>query len=66
MFYVMPNYLTVDGQSQVAPVSWKDKSWRKGESNSNAMREWIKMNWVFGRRQLERRLRGSKTPMGIL
>jgi hypothetical protein len=25
MFYVMPNYLTVDGQSQVAPVSWKDK-----------------------------------------
>ncbi len=21
----MPNYLTVDGQSQVAPVSWKDK-----------------------------------------
>ena len=25
MFYVMPNYLTVDGQSQVAPVSWKEK-----------------------------------------
>ncbi|MGB8012984.1 MAG: hypothetical protein WCF68_15330 [Terriglobales bacterium] len=25
MFYVMPNYLTVDGQSQVPPVSWKEK-----------------------------------------
>ena len=25
MFYVMPNYLTVDGQSQVKPVSWKEK-----------------------------------------
>jgi hypothetical protein len=25
MFYVMPNYLTVDGESQVAPVSWKEK-----------------------------------------
>ena len=25
MFYVMPNYLTVDGQSQVKPVTWKEK-----------------------------------------
>jgi hypothetical protein len=25
MFYVMPNYLTVDGQSQAKPVSWKEK-----------------------------------------
>ena len=25
MFYVMPNYLTVDGQSQVKPVSWQEK-----------------------------------------
>jgi hypothetical protein len=25
MFYVMPNYLTVDGQAQVKPVSWKEK-----------------------------------------
>jgi len=25
MFYVMPNYLTVDGQAQVPPVSWKEK-----------------------------------------
>jgi hypothetical protein len=25
MFYVMPNYLTVDGQSHVPPVSWKEK-----------------------------------------
>jgi len=25
MFYVMPNYLTVDGESQVKPVSWKEK-----------------------------------------
>ena len=25
MFYVMPNYLTVDGQSEVKPVSWKEK-----------------------------------------
>ncbi len=25
MFYVMPNYLTVEGQSQVPPVSWKEK-----------------------------------------
>jgi hypothetical protein len=25
MFYVMPNYLTVDGQSQVKPISWKEK-----------------------------------------
>jgi hypothetical protein len=25
MFYVMPNYLTVDNQSQVAPISWKEK-----------------------------------------
>jgi hypothetical protein len=25
MFYVMPNYLTVDGQSQVTPISWKEK-----------------------------------------
>ena len=25
MFYVMPNYLTVDGRSQVKPVSWKEK-----------------------------------------
>jgi hypothetical protein len=25
MFYVMPNYLTVDGQSEVPPVSWKEK-----------------------------------------
>jgi hypothetical protein len=25
MFYVMPNYLTVDGESQVEPVSWKEK-----------------------------------------
>ena len=25
MFYVMPNYLTVDGQSQVPPISWKQK-----------------------------------------
>jgi len=25
MFYVMPNYLTVDGQSRVPPVSWKEK-----------------------------------------
>ncbi len=25
MFYVMPNYLTVDGQAQVPPVSWKQK-----------------------------------------
>jgi hypothetical protein len=25
MFYVMPNYLTVDSQSQVKPVSWKEK-----------------------------------------
>jgi hypothetical protein len=25
MFYVMPNYLTVDGQSQVPPVTWKEK-----------------------------------------
>jgi hypothetical protein len=25
MFYVMPNYLTVNGQAQVPPVSWKEK-----------------------------------------
>jgi len=25
MFYVMPNYLTVEGESQVPPVSWKEK-----------------------------------------
>jgi hypothetical protein len=25
MFYVMPNYLTVDNQLQVKPVSWKEK-----------------------------------------
>jgi hypothetical protein len=25
MFYVMPNYLTVDSQSQVTPISWKEK-----------------------------------------
>ncbi len=25
MFYVMPNYLTVDGESQAKPVSWKEK-----------------------------------------
>ena len=25
MFYVMPNYLTVDDQSQVKPLSWKEK-----------------------------------------
>jgi len=25
MFYVMPNYLTVSGQSQVSPISWKEK-----------------------------------------
>jgi hypothetical protein len=25
MFYVMPNYLTVDSQSQVQPISWKEK-----------------------------------------
>jgi hypothetical protein len=25
MFYVMPNYLTVDSQSQVPPISWKEK-----------------------------------------
>ncbi len=25
MFYVMPNYLTVDNQSQVLPISWKEK-----------------------------------------
>jgi hypothetical protein len=25
MFYVMPNYLTVDDRSQVKPVSWKEK-----------------------------------------
>jgi hypothetical protein len=25
MFYVMPNYLTVDGQSHVPPVTWKEK-----------------------------------------
>jgi hypothetical protein len=25
MFYVMPNYLTVNGQSQVKPISWKEK-----------------------------------------
>ena len=25
MFYVMPNYLTVEGQSHVPPISWKEK-----------------------------------------
>ncbi|MGA9507156.1 MAG: hypothetical protein WBV55_00785 [Candidatus Sulfotelmatobacter sp.] len=25
MFYVMPNYLTVDSQSQAQPISWKEK-----------------------------------------
>jgi hypothetical protein len=25
MFYVMPNYLTVDNEAQVKPVSWKEK-----------------------------------------
>jgi hypothetical protein len=25
MFYVMPNYLTVENQSQVKPISWKEK-----------------------------------------
>jgi len=25
MFYVMPNYLTVDGESHVKPISWKEK-----------------------------------------
>src|ERR1700722_6714417 len=25
MFYVMPHYLTVDGESQVKPISWKEK-----------------------------------------
>jgi len=25
MFYVMPNYLTVDGESQAKPISWKEK-----------------------------------------
>jgi hypothetical protein len=25
MFYVMPNYLTVDGQGHVPPVTWKEK-----------------------------------------
>jgi hypothetical protein len=25
MFYVMPNYLTVDSQSKVLPLSWKEK-----------------------------------------
>jgi hypothetical protein len=25
MFYVMPNYLTVDGESDAKPVSWKEK-----------------------------------------
>ncbi|MGB5153779.1 MAG: hypothetical protein WBN74_09045, partial [Candidatus Sulfotelmatobacter sp.] len=25
MFYVMPNYLTVDSQSQAKPISWKEK-----------------------------------------
>jgi len=25
MFYVMPNYLTVDSQAEVKPISWKEK-----------------------------------------
>jgi hypothetical protein len=25
MFYVMPNYLTVDSQSEIKPISWKEK-----------------------------------------
>ncbi len=25
MFYVMPNYLTVDGEAQAKPISWKEK-----------------------------------------
>ena len=25
MFYVMPNYLTVDNESQIKPISWKEK-----------------------------------------
>ncbi|MGO8986150.1 MAG: hypothetical protein ACLPHI_18580 [Terriglobales bacterium] len=25
MFYVMPNFLTVDGESEVKPISWKEK-----------------------------------------
>jgi hypothetical protein len=25
MFFVMPNYLTVENQSQIAPISWKEK-----------------------------------------
>jgi hypothetical protein len=25
MFFVMPNFLTVENESQVAPISWKEK-----------------------------------------
>jgi hypothetical protein len=52
MFYVMPNYLTVDGQAQVKPVSWKEKFAMAAEGSFDPY-EFTIVGIVAGIRQAE-------------
>ena len=52
MFYVMPNYLTVDNQSQVAPVSWKEKFSMAAKGSFDPY-EFVIVGVVSGIRQAE-------------
>jgi hypothetical protein len=52
MFYVMPNYLTVDGQSQVKPISWKEKFSMAAEGSFDPY-EFTIVGIVAGIRQAE-------------
>lgn len=52
MFYVMPNYLTVDNEAQVKPVSWKEKFAMAAEGSFDPY-EFTVVGIVAGIRQAE-------------
>jgi hypothetical protein len=52
MFYVMPNYLTVDNQAQVPPVSWKEKFAMAAKGSFDPY-EFVTVGIVAGIRQAE-------------
>jgi hypothetical protein len=42
---VMPNYLTVDGQAQVPPVSWKEKFAMAAEGSFDPYEFTLSASW---------------------
>jgi hypothetical protein len=52
MFYVMPNYLTVDGEAETPPISWKEKFAISAKGSFDPY-EFVTVGIVAGIRQAE-------------